>query len=166
MRAPSGARFVSAVTSGSISQLPGDLRAELEGRDLIVFDGECVLCSGFFRFMLRHDRAGRFSFAVAQSPLGTRLYRALGLPTEDFETNLVIVDGTIYRELDAFAAAMRVLPFPWPVLAVSAWLPGPVKRFAYHRIARNRYRLFGRYDTCMMPTPEVRARFMDGGFGG
>ena len=133
--------------------------------DLIVFDGECVLCSGFFRLMLRHDRAGRFSFATAQSPLGQQLYRQHGLPTDDFETNLVIVDGQTFQRLDAFAAAMRALPWPWRVLALCRFLPGRLKDALYFSIARNRYRLFGRFDRCMIPGPEVRARFARGGFG-
>ncbi|WP_027243475.1 thiol-disulfide oxidoreductase DCC family protein [Leisingera daeponensis] len=137
----------------------------LENRNLIVFDGECVLCSGFFRFMLRHDREGRFSFATAQSPLGQQLYRAHGLPTDEFETNLVIVDGRSHQRLDAFAAAMRALPWPWPVLSVCRFLPGWLKDPLYFSVARNRYRLFGRYDRCMIPSPEVRARFAAGGFG-
>ena len=83
------------------SALPDPLRSHTWSRDVIVFDGECVLCSGFFQFMLKHDTAQRFSFATAQSQLGQQLYRALGLPTDDFETNLVIVDGLIYQRLDA-----------------------------------------------------------------
>ncbi|MEX0304563.1 MAG: thiol-disulfide oxidoreductase DCC family protein [Leisingera sp.] len=133
--------------------------------DLIVFDGECVLCSRFFRFMLRHDRVERFSFATAQSPLGQRLYRELGLPTDEFETNLVIVDGRTYQRLDAFAAAMRALPWPWVMLSVCRYLPGWLKDRLYFSVARNRYRLFGRFDTCMIPSPEVRARFANGGYG-
>lgn len=135
-----------------------------EAKDLIVFDGECVLCSRFFRFMLRHDRAGRFFFATAQSPLGQRLYRELGLPTDEFETNLVIVDGRTYQRLDAFAAAMRALPWPWPVLSVCRFLPLWLKDPLYFSVARNRYRLFGRFDACMIPVPEIRARFAKGGY--
>ena len=132
-----------------------------EACDLIVFDGECVLCSGFFRFMLRYDRAKRFSFATAQSALGQRLYRRQGLPTGDFETNLVYVDGRCYQRMDAFAAAMRALPWPWKLLSVCRFLPTSLKDPLYHLIARNRYRIFGRYETCMIPSPELRARFLD-----
>lgn len=138
----------------------------LTNDNLIVFDGECVLCSGFFRFMLRHEQAGRFSFATAQSPLGQRLYRELGLPADDFETNLVIVDGRPYQRLDAFAAAMRALPWPWRVLSVCRFLPWRLKDALYFSVARNRYRLFGRRDVCMIPGPEVRARFASGGYAG
>ncbi|MFV2053120.1 thiol-disulfide oxidoreductase DCC family protein [Aliiroseovarius sp. YM-037] len=145
------------------SFLPDDLQHALSDRDLIVFDGECVLCSGFFRFVLRHDQKERFAFAVAQSKLGERLYHALNLPTDEYETNIVIIDGLIYQRLDAFCHAMRAIGGVWVALSVLRFLPGPIKDFLYHRIARNRYRIFGRYDTCMMPDPTLRTRFVDGG---
>ncbi|WP_224815889.1 thiol-disulfide oxidoreductase DCC family protein [Hasllibacter sp. MH4015] len=146
-----------------VSDLPPSLQARLAGRDLIVFDGECVLCSGFFRFITRVDRAERFHFAHAQSALGTDLFIALDLPTDDFQTNLIIVDGVIYTHLDSFAAAMRALGWPYRALGVVRILPGPLKTFLYNRIARNRYALFGRYDICMMPEPALMARFIDRG---
>jgi predicted DCC family thiol-disulfide oxidoreductase YuxK len=129
--------------------------------DLIVFDGECVLCSHFFRFMLRHDTAQRFSFATAQAELGQRLYRDLGLSTDDFETKLVIVNGQTFQRLDGFAAAMRALPGAWQILGLCRFLPGFVKDPLYLAVARNRYRIFGRAKTCMVPDPEVQARFLD-----
>lgn len=153
------------MSATATSDLPDDLQRALSGRDLIVFDGECVLCSGFFRFMLRHDRTERFAYAVAQSGLGECLYNALNLPTDEYETNIVIVDGMIHQRLDAFCHAMRALGGVWAVLSVPRFLPGPIKDFVYHRIARNRYRIFGRYDTCMVPDASLRARFLDGGLG-
>lgn len=137
-----------------------------EHKNLIVFDSECVLCTGFFRFMLRHDRAGRFAFVTAQSPLGQRLYRDQGLPADNFETSLVIIDGRTYQRLEAFAAAMRMLPWPWPVLSVCRFLPQRVKDVLYFSVTRNRYRLLGRRDACMIPSLEVRARFAREGYGG
>jgi predicted DCC family thiol-disulfide oxidoreductase YuxK len=144
-----------------VEDLPAVLQRALAGRDLIVFDGECVLCSGFFRTMVRLDRTERFSFATAQSPLGAALYEALGLPIRDFETNLVIVDGVIHQRLDAFAAAMAAVGWPWRVLSALRFIPRPIGDFLYHRIARNRYAVFGRYDTCMMPEPALKARFVE-----
>lgn len=143
-----------------VTTLSNPVRAALHGRDVIVFDGVCALCSGFFRFMLARD-AGRFAFVIAQSDLGTAIYRDLDLPTEDFETNIIIVDGQIHQRLDAFAVAMSTLRWPWRVLSVVRLVPEPLKSWAYFRIAHNRYRLFGRYDQCVMPTPEVKARFLD-----
>jgi len=132
----------------------------LRGRNVIVFDGVCVLCSAFFRFVLRHDRDRSFHFATAQSDLGEALYADLGLKRGDYETNLVLIDGRLYEELDAFAEVMRRLGWPWRAGAAARWLPGPVKRFLYRRIARNRYAMFGRRETCYVPTPELRARFL------
>jgi predicted DCC family thiol-disulfide oxidoreductase YuxK len=143
-----------------VDSLSADLAARLRGRNLIVFDGECVFCSAFFRFMLRHDRHQVFSYATAQGPLGQGLYAALRLPTDDFETNLIIVDGVIYQRLDAFAAAMGQLGYPWRVLALCRWLPPVIKDAIYKPVARNRYRLFGRHAACMIPDPALRARFL------
>lgn len=144
-----------------ISDLPSPLR-DAPGLDaLVLFDGECVMCSWFFQFMLARDTGERFNFATAQSELGQALYRALGLPTDRFETYLVIVDGVIYQRLDAFAAAMGALGHPWRLLSVARVLPRPVKDGLYGLIARNRYRMFGRRDSCLIPTPELRARFLD-----
>ncbi|GGX53083.1 thiol-disulfide oxidoreductase [Tateyamaria omphalii] len=144
--------------------LSPDLMCHLNQRDVIVFDGECALCSGFFKFMLHHDRNRRFDFVLAQSPLGARLYTALNLPTDDFETNLVIVDGLVYQRLDAFAVAMSCLDWPWKALSTCRFLPRAVKDPLYHLIARNRYAIFGRYDTCMMPDAGVRSRFVAEGW--
>lgn len=146
-----------------VADLPADLAIRLSGCDLIVFDGECVFCSGFFRFILRHDRKGGFHFATAQSPLGQRLYAALDLPTDDFETNLIVVDGVVYQRLDAFAAAMSRLDLPWRWAAVCRLLPGPLKDAIYKPIARNRYRIWGRRNACILPDAATLARFLPGG---
>jgi len=144
-----------------VEDLPAHLQRALKGRDVIVFDGVCVLCSVFYQLVLRHDRAARFFFVRAQSDLGTALYRALDLPTDDYETNLVITDGRIWRKLDAFAMVMRRLGVPWSAVSVLRWLPRPLKDPAYHLIARNRYRLFGKAETCLMPDAAQAARFLD-----
>ncbi|WP_137703106.1 thiol-disulfide oxidoreductase DCC family protein [Marimonas lutisalis] len=148
-----------------VSSLPPDLRDEIGTRNLIVFDGECVLCSGFFRFVLRHDRTARFSFALAQSPFGSRPYRALDLPVDEFETNIVITRGQIHQRGDAFAHAMRALGGPWRAFYPLRFLPRIIKDSIYHLIARNRYRIFGRYDECLVPDDALKARFLPGGWG-
>lgn len=144
-----------------ISALPAPLNTVLQGRNLIIFDGECVFCSAFFRFMLKHDRKEIFHYATAQSPLGQALYSALNLPLTDFETNLVITKGRIQQRLDAFAAAMAELPQPWRSARLVRHLPGLLKDAIYKPIARNRYRIFGRYDSCLIPDATLRARFLD-----
>lgn len=128
---------------------------------LIVFDGECVLCSVFARFVFARDRNARFRFTMAQSDLGQALYRHYGLDTRDFETNLVIVDGRLHGKLTGFARVMAELGWPWRALAALRVVPRPIGNWLYDRIARNRYRLFGRYDACRLPSPELRARVIE-----
>lgn len=123
--------------------------------DLILFDAACVFCSGFARFMHRHDRKTRFRFVTAQSGLGQRLYRAHGLDPVAMTTNIVIVDGRAHVKMPAFAAAMRALGWPWAALSVLGVLPDPF----YDFIARNRYRLGRR--SCPVPPPELKARLLD-----
>lgn len=128
---------------------------------LIVFDGECIFCSSFVRFVLRHDRQARFNFTMAQSKLGQALYRHYEVSTTDFETNLVIQDGILYEKLNAFIHVMSELGWPWRLLIVLRVIPQPVAAWLYDRIAKNRYRIFGRYQSCMIPTAALRARIID-----
>ncbi|HEY5826964.1 MAG TPA: thiol-disulfide oxidoreductase DCC family protein [Hyphomicrobiaceae bacterium] len=128
---------------------------------LVVFDGVCVLCSGFAKFILKRDRAFAFRMTTAQSPLGQALYRHYGLDTEEFETNLVIAGGRPYAKLDSVAVAGARLGGAWRMLAVLRLLPRPLADWLYDRVAQNRYALFGRTDSCMIPPPEWRERFLE-----
>ena len=146
-----------------LTELPSDLQAKFFGRNLIVFDGECVLCSGFLRFMYQHDHTAFFEYATAQSAVGQRLYTEMGLPTEDFKTNLVIADAVIYEQLDAFCSAMSHLKAPWRWFSVLRFLPKFLKNPFYDAIATNRYRIFGRYDQCTLPDAKLMKRFVADG---
>jgi predicted DCC family thiol-disulfide oxidoreductase YuxK len=131
------------------------------GKGLIVFDHKCVFCSSFVRFVFARDHAGLFLFTAAQSPLGQALYNHYGLDQTDFSTNLVIVDGVLHTKMDAFATVMRSLGLPWSLLAVVSALPERLANGAYDLIAKNRYRIFGRYETCLVPSRELRARVVE-----
>jgi predicted DCC family thiol-disulfide oxidoreductase YuxK len=134
---------------------------DIDGRHpLIVFDGVCVLCSGFARTVVRLDRQNRFRFATAQSPLGEALYRKHGLRTDIYETNLVIIDGVAYTRMESLVAVMDTLGWPWRAAKVLMILPKPLRGWLYNRIAQNRYALFGRKDSCEIPSAELRARII------
>lgn len=137
-----------------------NVTALIQGADVIVFDGLCVLCSGFLKFMLKHDRRQRFRFVVAQSELGEKLYSHLGLKSADYDSNVVIVDGRIYTKLDAFAAAMDALGGLWSAAKLVRLLPRPVADWLYDRVARNRYAVFGKTEACLVPTPDIQDRFL------
>jgi predicted DCC family thiol-disulfide oxidoreductase YuxK len=126
--------------------------------DLIVFDGECIFCSGFARFTARRDVAGRFRFVTAHSALGRSLYLEHGLAPDLMETNIVITGGRAYVKMAAFAAVVGALGWPWRALAVLGRLPQGMTDPVYDWIARNRYR-FGR-QVCLLPTGELKARLI------
>jgi predicted DCC family thiol-disulfide oxidoreductase YuxK len=127
--------------------------------DLIVFDGHCIFCSGFARFVARWDKAERFRFVTAHSPLGRALYQAHNLDPDLMETNIVIVGGRAHVKMAAFAAAMQALGWPWRGLAVLGRVPRGISDPAYDWIARNRYR-FGR-QACVMPSAALKARLIE-----
>jgi predicted DCC family thiol-disulfide oxidoreductase YuxK len=127
---------------------------------LIIFDGICVLCSGFARFVVRFDPDWKFRFATAQSPLGEALYREHGLRTDFYETNLVIVDGVAYQRMDSLIAVLDVLGWPWRAARLLKLLPRPARDWLYGLIAQNRYALFGKKDNCDIPSAALRARII------
>ena len=138
-----------------------ELLPELPDQPLIVFDGVCVLCSRFARFVVERDAERVFRFTTAQGALGQALFRHYGLNTIDFETNIVIVGGQAFGELDAVAAVMAQLPRPWRWLTLMKLIPEPLSGWLYRRVALNRYRLFGKTEQCMVPPVDWRDRFIE-----
>jgi predicted DCC family thiol-disulfide oxidoreductase YuxK len=127
---------------------------------LIVFDGECVLCSANARFVLRHDRRGVFRLTTAQGDLGQALYRHFGLSTSPYETMLVLQDGRLLTESDAALAMARGLGWPWRAAAAFSLVPRHLRDGFYGLVARNRFRLFGRRETCLVPAADERDRIL------
>ncbi|TPJ82247.1 DCC1-like thiol-disulfide oxidoreductase family protein [Mesorhizobium sp. B2-6-2] len=127
---------------------------------LIVFDGACVFCSAFVQLVLKLDRKKRFRFATAQSPLGEALFREYGLATDDYDSNLAIIEGAAFTKLDSFVAVMAALGWPWRAAKALLILPRPLRGWLYDRVAKNRYALFGRKDSCAIPSAELRERLI------
>lgn len=127
---------------------------------IVLFDGVCNLCSGSVQFILRRDPAGAFRFASLQSDLGQRLLTERGLDPKALDS-VVVVDGDrFYRESDAALRIARDLKGAWKALTVFRVIPRPIRDWAYRLIARNRYSWFGKAETCWLPTPELRGRFL------
>lgn len=127
---------------------------------VIVFDGECIFCSGWVNFVLRHDRQGRYRFLTAQSPLGAALYRHYGLDSRNYETNILIEDGLAYLKSEGSLRMAAGLGFPWTLARVLRVIPRALRDPLYEIVASNRYRIAGRRNTCFVPTPQHRARFL------
>jgi predicted DCC family thiol-disulfide oxidoreductase YuxK len=128
---------------------------------IILFDGVCNLCSGFVQFVIARDKQARFRFAAVQSAVGRAILAELGLPLDDWDSNVLLDNGTAYVKSTAFLRIVRQLSGAWPVLALGRVLPLRLRDWFYDRVARNRYRLFGRRPVCMMPARDVSARFLD-----
>ena len=127
---------------------------------LIVFDGDCVLCSANARFVLRHDRRRRFRLTTAQSPLGAALYRHFGLRADEEGTILVLQSGRLLTDSDAAIAIPAGLGWPWRMAAAARILPRPLRDSLYAWVARNRLRWFGRRETCWVPAPADSDRIL------
>lgn len=140
---------------------PGNERTQpkLPQGNLIVFDGICVFCSGFARFMVKHDRHAGFRFVDAHSETGRALYRHFDLDPDLMETNIVIHDGRAHTRMASFTAAMTSLGWPWKALAILNLLPRSLANWIYDRIAQNRYR-FGRR-ACPLPSAALKERLID-----
>jgi predicted DCC family thiol-disulfide oxidoreductase YuxK len=120
----------------------------------------CGFCNQSVQLILRNDRRGRFRFAALQSEVGQALLRRYGLPTDDLDTFVLVEEGRAYvRSTGALRVASR-LDGAWKLLSALSVVPRPVRDFFYDLFARNRYRMFGRLDACMLPPPEVRSRFL------
>jgi predicted DCC family thiol-disulfide oxidoreductase YuxK len=132
-----------------------------DDRPIIIFDGHCVLCSRFARFVLRHDRRGLFRLTAAQTPLGQALFRHLGLDPVNFETNVLLEQGRAHVKSDGSIRIFVHLGFPWS-LAFLAWLfPRPLRDRLYDFIAKNRLRWFGSQSVCFLADPAHRDRFLE-----
>ncbi len=128
---------------------------------IVVFDGECLLCNGWVQFLLRHDRAQRIRFASIQSTAGQQLLAQAGLQVDGLQTLLVIDGGRSWQHTAAILRVLHALGWPWRLAWVVWLVPAPLRDMLYRWVARNRYRIWGRSDTCMVPSPQTAARFLD-----
>jgi len=127
---------------------------------VVLYDGTCGLCDRSVQLILRHDRRGRFRFAALQSDVGRALLERHGVPAGALDSVVLVDGGRAYLKSRAALRIAGKMDAPWPALRVLGLVPRPVADFFYDRVANNRYRLFGRVDACMLPPPEVRARFL------
>jgi predicted DCC family thiol-disulfide oxidoreductase YuxK len=125
---------------------------------IVLMDGMCVLCSRSFHFVAARDPAARFRFAALQGAYGRWMAGLLGIDPDDPESFAVVVDGAALTKSDGVIAILRALP-GWSWCGALRWMPRPIRDWVYDRVARNRYRIFGRYDVCALPNPAL-ARHM------
>jgi len=131
-----------------------------DDRPVIIYDGFCALCSGWARFVLRHDRRAKYRLLSAQSRLGRALYVHYGLDPDDYETNMLIEDGVARFKSEACIRMAEGLGAPWSIAASLRVLPRSVRDRIYETVASNRMRFMGRRRACYVPEGRYRERFI------
>lgn len=128
---------------------------------IVLFDGVCNFCNASVNFIIDHDPADRFRFAPLQSPLGEQLLARFGLAHQKIDSVVLIEAGRCFIKSTAAVRVARHLAPPWPALALLIMIPTGLRDLLYDWFARHRYQWFGRSDSCRMPTPQLRRRFLD-----
>ena len=132
----------------------------LLNKQIILFDGVCNFCNASINFIIDHDPEKRFKFAPLQSEIGQDILRKFNKNTEDFDSVILLKNNTLYQKSDAALEITKHLSGFWKYLAVFNIFPTSFLNFFYDIVAKNRYRIFGKTDSCRIPTPELRERFL------
>jgi predicted DCC family thiol-disulfide oxidoreductase YuxK len=129
-------------------------------KPVVLFDGVCNLCNGFVQTLIRLDPQAKFQFASLQSEFGQDVMRKAQLPLNELNTVILYDNGTIFTHADVPLEIARRLGGFWKLFLVFKIVPRILRNRLYNWVARNRYRWFGQRESCMIPTPELRQRFL------
>lgn len=127
---------------------------------LILFDGVCNWCNAWVTFTRTHDPHGKFKFGTLQSESAQQILKDLRLPSDDFETFLLLERGRVFTKSTAALKIVRQLSGLWPLLYIGIVIPRPLRDAIYDYVARRRYRWMGKAVTCRVPSPAERDRFV------
>jgi predicted DCC family thiol-disulfide oxidoreductase YuxK len=128
---------------------------------IVLFDGVCNLCNGVVQFLIRHDKKEKLLFASLQSHKGQELLQYFNLPTESFNSFLFVKGENYYMQSDAALALCKELGGWFNLLLILHVVPRFIRNAIYSWIAKNRYKWFGKKDQCMIPTPQLKKRFLE-----
>ena len=132
-------------------------------QSIVFFDGVCNLCNNSVDFIIRRDHKARFTFASLQSQVAQKLLEKHQFSTSELTTMVLLKEGKIYTHSSAALEICRHLNGGWPVLYVFKIVPPFIRDAVYGWISKNRYRWFGKRDTCRVPEPHEKVRFLDNG---
>lgn len=127
---------------------------------ILLFDGVCNLCDSFVQFIIRHDPNAIFRFTPLQSEAGQHFLKEANFPTEELSTVVLVYQGEFYTHSDVALQVVRYLPGLWSLLYGLRIIPKSIRDAIYNWVAQNRYRWFGKQESCMMPTPDIKSRFL------
>ncbi len=133
---------------------------ENQEHDILLFDGVCNLCNSSVNFIIDRDPKKHFKFAALQSDFGQTKLKELGFNQEEFDSLVLLSNGKIYRKSSAALRIAKKLKGLWPFLYIFIIIPPFIRHGVYDIIGKNRYKWFGKQDSCRMPTPELKQRFV------
>lgn len=128
---------------------------------VILFDGVCNYCNAMINFIIKQDKKKKYLFATLQSNAGQKILQQWHLPVDSFESFLILDKGKLYSKSTAALRLYNQLPWYWKWTQLFWIFPRFFRDGIYNIIAKNRYKWFGKKDECMVPTPELRERFLD-----
>lgn len=131
-------------------------------RNLVIFDGVCNFCNSSVGFIIRHDKKALFSFAASQTKIAQNLLVKYNIDRENVDGLILIQNNKIYKKTNAALEIARGLSGLWAIFYIFKIIPRVIRDYFYDLFATKRYILFGQKDACMIPTAELRARFLDG----
>lgn len=131
-------------------------------KKIILFDGVCNLCNRWVQFTIKRDKKDVFRFAALQSEAGKRMTAARGIDTAMLDSIILVEPGTAYyTKSDAVLEITGKFGGVWGLFSIFSWIPRPLRDALYDLVARNRYTWYGKKESCMVPSPELRAKFLD-----
>ncbi len=134
---------------------------DMDGKKIILFDGVCNLCNGAIQFIIKRDKNDLFRYATLQSDIGQQLITERAIDTSKVDSIILIVPGVAYfTKSDAALEVAKGFGGLWKTMTIFTWVPKTLRDAIYDLIAKNRYKWFGRKDSCMIPTPELQAKFL------
>lgn len=127
---------------------------------IILFDGVCNLCNSSVQFVIRHDKKQIFTFSSLQSEFGQKTLNKNGLDPNNFSSFLYLENNTLHTKSSASLRVSKELSGIIKLLYIFIVIPKPIRDWIYSIVAKNRYKWFGKQDSCWIPTPELKSRFI------
>jgi len=132
-----------------------------EGKKIILFDGVCNLCNGAIQFVIKRDKKDVFRYAPLQSEIGQQMISERGIDTFKTDSIILVEPGVAYyTKSEAALEIASEFGGLWPLFQIFKWMPASLRDMVYDFVARNRYTWFGKKNQCMIPTPELQAKFL------